>query len=668
MARTLSKRRPQMDHRFFRILPDDGGIEVDEQNGNAFQLGPIIRKYTPAKLIVKGATRHTKVELSQLFDALGLLRSLQHDARLFNAASGTPCEVRYAAYRLTRQGAAFGVRVPRASSGATVDVPGLDELIAYVEGAFSDRIACSRATVAGGIVDFESLAELFVPGRDVLDRGLVTGLFGVSTALRVRSGYYSRGRSIFGVVSTYFVALECVVAVGTRFAVVEATLPVPEFIGTRSTTEGLEQLVELSESVRVELVARGAAYARMHVGGGASFLEYSPGSFLSVAGGGTGVGRAPARARGAGRIMIDSAAAWSRGVHAARSEGVGSDAVKAVLKLAAQRARSNAGISAAAAGAAGGQAAAAAEEESLELLLLSSLPPSLHHLTWPVVAGFSFSAKAWGVAHVAGLCEVNYNSRAFEQLQLPADRKKLIRALVHCHEQNATSASAGGRGYDIIAGKGEGLIFLLHGPPGVGKTLTAEAVAEFLQRPLYVVSMGELGTSPEVLEERLSHVFDLCAPWRAIVLIDEADMLLERRTKNDIVRNAMVCVMLRLLEYYQGILFLTTNRVDSLDPAFQSRVQCALRYEPLDVGARARVWESCLARAPGGARADVIISELAALELNGRQVKNVVQLAAALTLDEGGGVEEGGVGMAHLRAMVALTGSFTADSTGGSRE
>ena len=42
---------------------------------------------------------------------------------------------------------------------------------------------------------------------------------------------------------------------------------------------------------------------------------------------------------------------------------------------------------------------------------------------------------------------------------------------------------------------------------------------------------------------------------------------MERRTKSDILRNAMVCVMLRLLEYYTGVLFLTSNRVESLDPA-----------------------------------------------------------------------------------------------------
>lgn len=69
---------------------------------------------------------------------------------------------------------------------------------------------------------------------------------------------------------------------------------------------------------------------------------------------------------------------------------------------------------------------------------------------------------------------------------------------------------------------GEGSIFLLHGPPGVGKTLTAEAIAEMLHKPLYTVSMGELGTGPEALEANLQDVLALCVPWGALVLIVRA--------------------------------------------------------------------------------------------------------------------------------------------------
>jgi hypothetical protein len=645
----------------FRVL-ETGSIEVDEGSGNSFHLGPVLRKYTSAKLQVKGMKRTTVVELALLVDALGLLRSLQYDVSQFNSACGSsmsPSEVRYACYRLTRQASAFGVRVPRPGSG-TVVVPGLDALVAHVEACHADQIAAARGLIAGAVVDFASLAEFFRPGVDVVDRGACTGIFGVPTAMRVRAGYFSRGKSLFGVVSTFYAALEFVVAIGSdSFAVVETHFPISEFQGTRSTSEGFENFVSLSSSVRRDLEARGRLYSRMNAGN--AYLQYSPGSFLPVAK--AGANRAPARARGGGRVMIDSQAAWARGVHCARSEGVAADAVKGTLKLVAQRARLAAAPQSQDSYTAGsGGQTASQQDEDLEMLLLSSLPPSLDALTWPVVSGFSFNAKSWGVALVSGLSEVEFNEDAFKRLVMPEARKRLIEALVLSHAEDAKArgqarqvkdSSAASTGTDVIAGKGEGNIFLLYGPPGVGKTLTAEAIAELLHRPLYVVSMGELGTTPEALEERLTDVLDLCVPWGALVLIDEAEMLLERRGKNDIVRNAMVCVMLRLLEYYSGILFLTTNRVESLDPAFQSRVQCALRYEALDEAARKRIWADMLARSPIEVAADVAVDGLARHELNGRQIKNVLQLALALARQE-----KSALAQRHLDSTLDITAAF----------
>jgi len=57
-----------------------------------------------------------------------------------------------------------------------------------------------------------------------------------------------------------------------------------------------------------------------------------------------------------------------------------------------------------------------------------------------------------------------------------------------------------------------------------------------------------------------------------VLLLDEADIFMEQRSESDIKRNAMVGIFIRLLEYYQGILFLTTNRSGGLDQAFASRI------------------------------------------------------------------------------------------------
>jgi len=143
----------------------------------------------------------------------------------------------------------------------------------------------------------------------------------------------------------------------------------------------------------------------------------------------------------------------------------------------------------------------------------AEVPEELLAFCWPAITGFSFTAKAWGHVVLEGLSEIKYDDRAFDQLVLEEARKELIKAIVK-HSEAVFK--------DIISGKGGGSIFLLHGPPGTGKTLTAEAVAEMLHRPMYTVSMGELGTAPEHLESNLSDILELATVWNALVLIDEA--------------------------------------------------------------------------------------------------------------------------------------------------
>ena len=89
--------------------------------------------------------------------------------------------------------------------------------------------------------------------------------------------------------------------------------------------------------------------------------------------------------------------------------------------------------------------------------------------------------------------------------------------------------------------------------------------------PLYSVGAGDLDITAQALNDKLTQIFDISTSWGAIVLIDEADVFLEERSVNDLQRNAMVAVFLRQLEYYQGILILTTNMPEQCDAAFESK-------------------------------------------------------------------------------------------------
>jgi ATPase family associated with various cellular activities (AAA) len=263
--------------------------------------------------------------------------------------------------------------------------------------------------------------------------------------------------------------------------------------------------------------------------------------------------------------------------------------------------------------------------------------------TWPFVYGFSFRAKQWGEFEVNGVSDIEWRDEAFNQLVLPEDQKHLVKTLV---KHNGKSFS------DIVEGKGGGCIFMLHGEPGQGKTLTAEAVAELLRRPLYAVSIGELGTDPDQLEGRLREILDIASVWNAVLLLDEADIFLEKRDEHDVLRNAMVGVFLRLLEYHQGVLFLTTNRVKNIDPAFYSRISVALKFDGGSLDKRKKIWTNLLAVSKVDISQDKIDS-LANHEINGRQIKNIIRLSQTLALDDNRAVT-----YEDLNRVVEMTTAF----------
>ncbi|KAK4496512.1 hypothetical protein PRZ48_012492 [Zasmidium cellare] len=245
-------------------------------------------------------------------------------------------------------------------------------------------------------------------------------------------------------------------------------------------------------------------------------------------------------------------------------------------------------------------------------------------LTTATVRGFSFTEKRWFEFFVDKLLPPAWNTNCFDQLVLPQTQKDLVQALVanHIQQRNHTFD-------DIVKGKGKGLILVLHGPPGVGKTLTAETVAEFCKRPLYMVSSGDLGTESSSLDDRLTRILDMASTWRAVLLIDEADVFLERRSLHDMERNSLVSIFLRVLEYYSGILFLTSNRVDCFDDAMKSRIHVPLKYSDLTPESRKMIWQNFLQR-EGVVVDEAGYDRLAEAGINGRQIKNVIRTAGSL--------------------------------------
>ncbi|KAF4306897.1 AAA family protein [Botryosphaeria dothidea] len=181
----------------------------------------------------------------------------------------------------------------------------------------------------------------------------------------------------------------------------------------------------------------------------------------------------------------------------------------------------------------------------------------------------------------------------------------------------------------------KGDIILLSGPPGVGKTLTAESVAERSRVPVYFLRASDLGTDPSEVESTLWNVLGCCKLWNAVLLIDEADVFLEARSADRMEQNEPISIFLRNLEYYQGIMFLTTNRVESIDTAFRSRIDLILPYPDLNLPARRKIWSSFLEPlAKKRSFSEREYDELAEADLNGREVKNAVKISRFVAASE----------------------------------
>ncbi len=228
----------------------------------------------------------------------------------------------------------------------------------------------------------------------------------------------------------------------------------------------------------------------------------------------------------------------------------------------------------------------------------------LHHYLW---------------VHVNDVQPYAYQPELKDKLILPGEQTDLIDILTA--EMDVLMD-------DIIAGKSGGTTVLCAGPAGVGKTLTAEVYAEIIRRPLYRVHSGQLGLNVAAMEVALKDVLTRAQRWGAVMLIDEADVYIRRRDDN-IATNAVVGVFLRVLEYFNGLLFLTTNRVDDIDEAIISRCIALIKYRPPEADARRRIWRVMTDQFQLAVD-DAQIERLSALfpGASGRDIKGLAKLVA----------------------------------------
>lgn len=183
-----------------------------------------------------------------------------------------------------------------------------------------------------------------------------------------------------------------------------------------------------------------------------------------------------------------------------------------------------------------------------------------------------------------------------------------------------------------------GVRALLSGPSGTGKTLAARLLAAVLQKDLYRLDLSAVVNKYiGETEKSLSQVFARAEELDVILLLDEGDALLTRRTNvhtsNDRYANLETNYLLQRLESFEGILLVTTNASDRIDSAFQRRMDVVIEFRPPEMAERWAIWQLHLP-IEHGVGVDFLKELARRCTLTGGQIRNAVLHASLLALNE----------------------------------
>lgn len=243
----------------------------------------------------------------------------------------------------------------------------------------------------------------------------------------------------------------------------------------------------------------------------------------------------------------------------------------------------------------------------------------------PVIRLFDLKTHEYYWAHGDFLTPYAYDKSLREKLVLPQSHRDLLDVLTTDLDAFVD---------DIIEGKSAGNIILCKGIAGVGKTLTAEVYAELIERPLYLIHTGRLGTTADDIDKNLEVIFQRSKRWDCVLLLDEADVFVLQRREN-VEQNAIVAEFLRVMEYFDGLFFMTTNRPDDIDDAILSRCAAIIEYDAPDQERAKHVWQVMSDQFEAKLTAE-IIAQLVKMfpTITPRDIKMLLRLALRVSISQ----------------------------------
>ncbi|HBB30899.1 MAG TPA: ATPase [Cyanobacteria bacterium UBA8803] len=239
---------------------------------------------------------------------------------------------------------------------------------------------------------------------------------------------------------------------------------------------------------------------------------------------------------------------------------------------------------------------------------------------------------------------------SWDDLILPEAQLKTLREIVaHTRTRNTVYQQWG---MGSANGRGMGLTALFYGQSGTGKTTAAEIIAKELHLDLYRIDLSAV-VSKYIgeTEKNLAQIFEAAEAGGVVLLFDEADSLFSKRGQvkeaRDRYANQEVSYLLTRLETYQGLAILTTNLRDSIDQAFERRLQFVVEFPFPDAKQRELLWRRVFPASTPTQGLD--FPKLGRLSVSGGSIRNIA-LGAAFVAAEASEV----VQMKHL-----LTAAYT---------
>jgi hypothetical protein len=255
----------------------------------------------------------------------------------------------------------------------------------------------------------------------------------------------------------------------------------------------------------------------------------------------------------------------------------------------------------------------------------------LSHLDLPTINDVAkqIRARASGLS-AAGITLV-MPSAGWQQLVLPKEQSCQLHESVKRLEYQSIVLNQWG----FLQGKrgARGVRLLLAGPPGTGKTLSAEVIAKELGVDLLIVDISRVVSKwIGETEKNLEQAFQAAEQSKAVLLFDEADALFGKRTEvsdaNDRNANLETAYLLTRLERFEGLVIMSTNMRNNIDPAFLRRIEYIIDFEEPDKIERKAIWE-CHVPPQAPIDKDVDFAELATMfSVVGGVIKNAVVSAA----------------------------------------